>query len=222
MRRLMIRALTLLGTAGLVTLASAGPALAHEDRTVNGYDWAVGFGDEPTYAGFPNSVQLLLSKNGKPVTNLPGNLGKLKVAVQFGSQTKDLQLEPNFEVGEFGTPGDYRAFFIPTRPGTYTFHFTGTFAGSNVNESFTSGPKTFSEVDNPTDPEFPVQDPTNGELADRLTREVPRLTSAIDASRSAAEDQAATARTIAIVALVVGGIALVVGAVAVVRARRIG
>jgi hypothetical protein len=219
MRRVMIRALSVLGTAGLVTLALTGPALAHEDRTVNGYDWAVGFGDEPAYAGFPNSVQLLLSKNGKPVTNIPGNL---KVAVQFGSQTKDLQLEPNFEVGEFGTPGDYRGFFIPTRPGAYTFHFTGTFAGSNVNESFTSGPKTFSEVDNPTDPEFPVQDPSNGELADRLTREVPRLTAAIDASRSAAEDQAATARTIAIVALVVGGIALVVGAVAVVRARRIG
>jgi hypothetical protein len=219
MRTRIVRSLAAVAAAGVLTVLVAAPAAAHEDRTVAGYDWAVGFGDEPTYAGFPNSVQLLLSKNGTPVTNIPGNLN---VAVEFGSQSKDLQLEPNFEAGEFGSPGDYRAFFIPTRPGTYTFRFTGTLAGSKVNESFMSGPKTFSEVGIATDQEFPVQDPTNGELAARLTREVPRLTGAIDSARTSAEDKAGTATTVAVVALALGAIGIAVGAVALARARRVG
>ena len=209
--RSLVRALGAAGVAGVFIVGAAAPAWAHEERTVAGFDWTVGFGDEPTFAGYPNSVLLELTKGGHPVTKLPGDL---KVAVEFGDQSKELELVPNFEVGEFGTPGDYRAFFIPTRPGTYTFHFTGRLGGANVNESFSSSPTTFDEVQNPTVEEFPVQDPTSGELAQRIDREVPRLAARIDSATSSAEDTAGTATTIAVVALVAAVLAVAVGAFA--------
>jgi hypothetical protein len=144
------------------------------------------------------------------------------VEVKFGDATKEVDLEPVFEVGEFGEPGDYRAWFVPTRPGAYTFTFSGRVDGQKVNESFTSAPDTFSEVASPAAEEFPVQDPTNGELAERIDREVPRLTGQIAAATQAAEDDAGTATTVAVVAIVVGALGLILGAVAVASARKRG
>ncbi len=117
-----------------------GVASAHEEKHVGPYLLAVGFGTEPdAYAGYPNSVQLLLSKNDKPVVDLGDTL---KVVVEFGDQSSDpMPLAPFFEIGEIGIPGDYRAFFVPSQPGDYTFHITGTIHGTKVDESFTLGPE---------------------------------------------------------------------------------
>ncbi len=208
-------------TAALVLLP-ASPAVAHEDREVGDYMFVVGFGNEPAYAGIPNSVELLLfDQAGEPVTDLREGL---EVEVGFGDQTASYPIEPFFEVGEFGTPGDYRAWFIPTRPGGYSFHFTGEVNGQRVNEAFTSGEKTFDDVLDPTDVEFPVQDPTVGQLSGRIEREVPRLESAIAdvrANAAAASDDASSATTFAIVALVVGALGLIVGIASVIRGRRV-
>jgi hypothetical protein len=200
----------------LGVLALPAPAaLAHEGRTQGDLEMEVGFGTEPAYAGQPNSVQLILVHDGKPVVDLGGTLD---VEVSFGDQTQQFTLEPNFAVGEFGDPGDFRAWFIPTRAGRYTFHFTGTIQGEDVDQTFTSGPKTFGDVEDSQQIQFPVQDPTNGELAERIDQEVPRLTSATDevrAAAAAADDDASSAQTFAIAALVVGalGLALAVGAI---------
>jgi len=218
MKRRIWSMLAAIGLAGmLVTFTSAGPASAHEERKVGNYMFHVGFGDEPAYAGEKNSVQLLLhdAKTDKPVTDL-GDTLKVDVTQGEGSVTDDSQklsinVEPNFEVGEFGTPGDYRAFFVPTSPGTYTFHFTGTIKGQKVDEKFTSGPRTFSDADDPAQVQFPVKEPSGSQLNARLDREVPRLNGALAASQrraSKAEDAAAQARTIAIVGVVVGVIGL--------------
>jgi hypothetical protein len=75
----------------------------------------------------------------------------------------------------FGAPGQYRATLIPTRPGTYTFEFTGTLGRRRFSESFTSGEDTFDDVRNPSEVEFPAQDPTRGELAERLDRLTQRV-----------------------------------------------
>jgi hypothetical protein len=216
-----IRAIALAALASALVAVQASPAFAHEERDVGRNTFAVGFGSEPPYAGEVNSVQLLLSdSHGKPVTDLrPG----LKVTVGFGSQTLDLSIEPNFEIGEFGIPGDYRAWFIPTRPGRYSFHFTGKLNGQPVDETFTSGPKTFDDVLDPTGVEFPVKDPTIGQLSDRVQREVPRLDDAIAAGRTQASNaagDASTATTLAIVAIVVGVLALAVGIASIARRRR--
>jgi hypothetical protein len=202
----------------------AGPAAAHEEREVGDFALVVGFGQEPAYAGQPNSVQLLLSRGGKPVTDLGD---ALSITVGFGDQSKDLSVEPFFEIGEFGTPSDYRAWFIPTRAGQYSFHFTGTIQGTKIDETFTSGPGTFGDVANPADVEFPVQDPTNGELADRIDREIPRLEVSIaevktsaDRSVRSAVDDASGARTIALVGVVLGALGLIAAIAAIATTRR--
>ena len=219
MRNRTLRAIvvtTALSAAAMLALAM--PASAHEGRDVGDHEFVVGFGTEPAIAGYPNSVQLmLLHHDGEPVTKIEGKLG---AEVAFGDQAKELELEPHFEVGEFGEPGDYRAWFIPTRPGEYTFRIFGTLEGEKVDEAFTSGPETFSEVANPTSEGFPVGDPTTGELAERIAREVPRLNDEIAAATNEAEDAASSARSLAIAALTVGAVGVIVGAFGLVSARK--
>ena len=204
----------------LAPIVSARPALAHEGRKLGDLEMEVGWGAEPAYAGTENSVQVLLVHDGKPVTDLGDTLN---VEVSFGDATQEFPLEPFFEEGEFGTPGDYRAWLIPTREGTYTFHLTGTVDGEDVDETFTSGPKTFDDVANPQSVQFPEQDPSTSELAARTEREVPRINDAIeaaDASAQNAADDASSATTFAIVGIAVGVLGLAVAVVALVSSRR--
>ena len=205
--------------AGALTILGAAPAFAHEARTVGAYHFLVGFGDEPPYAGLKNSVQLVLSdRSGRPVTNLTDTL---KVEVIFGTQKMQLPLEATFDPDTgLGTPGDYRAWFIPTAPGTYTFHFFGTIGKQSVDQSFTSGASTFNDVVDPAQVEFPNKAPSGADLAARLDREVPRLNNAIAAAAARSAGRSDTARTLAIVAIVVGGVGLLVGGTALALARR--
>jgi len=198
-------------TGMLMTFTSGGPASAHEARKIGKYDVEVGFGDEPAYTGDKNSVQLLLNEaNDKPVVDLGDTL---KVDITTGSSTDDTQklsmtMQPNFEVGGDGTPGDYRAWFVPTAPGPYTFHFTGSIKGQKVDEKFTSSPTTFDEVQDPAQVEFPIKDPTTGQLTARVDRETQRLNTALADARRQAKDEAGTALLIAIVGVVVGVLGL--------------
>jgi hypothetical protein len=180
----MLTAALALGLAALLVPIWAGAAAAHEARRVGGYRVAVGFGDEPAYAGQKNSVQVLITDAaGQPVTDLGDTL---KVMVMMGKQSMGLTMEPYFEVGEFGTPGDYRAFFIPSAPGRYTFHLQGTIKGQKISQSFTSSPTTFSEVQDPARAAFPeVNQPTTGQVAQRLERESARLGSSVQSALTA-------------------------------------
>jgi len=207
-----------IAAAFALLLVVPGTASAHEERTIGKYHFAVGFGDEPAYTGLKNSVQLLLrDSRDRPVTKLTDTL---KVEVIYGAQKTTLPLEPFFEIGEFGIPGDYRAWFFPTEPGRYSFRFTGSIKGQSVDASFTSGPTTFSEVEDPTPVQLPVKEPSAAQVAARLDREVPRLSSAVDAASRRASDQAHSARPIAFIGLGVGVLSLVVAGFAVVRSRR--
>jgi hypothetical protein len=210
MRLVAHRAASLALVAVLATtilVGVAGPASAHERREVGQQVFVVGFGEEPAYAGQPNSVQLQLSDlKERPVTDLGDSLS---VEVVFGDQRTKLSLEPRFVVGVFGEPGDYRAYFVPSRPGRFTFHFSGTVKGQQVDETFTSGPKTFDDVQDPVEQMFPVKDPTTGQLAERLDREVARL------ERS--NDNDGVARGLGIAGVAVG---LAAAAVALVSLRR--
>jgi hypothetical protein len=129
-------------------------------------------------------------------------------------------MEPNFEVGEFGTPGDYRAFFIPTAPGSYSFHFTGSIKGQKIDQTFKSGPQSFSDIDDPAQVQYPVKQPTGAQLATRADRDTARVDAALTAERDQARDDASSARTLAIVGLVVGVLGLVAGGTALARSRR--
>lgn len=209
--RLGVAAATVTATTLLFV---AAPASAHEQRTVDGkYHVEVGWGDEPTYAGFKNSVQLILNDaNDKPVTDLGDTL---KVEVKTGTQAMTLPFEPNFEVGGDGTPGDYRAWLVPTRPGGYTFHITGTIHNDNVDQTFTSSDTTFDDVKSATDVEFPVKDPSAGDLSTKLDRTQSRFTT----QAKDAKDSADSAKTIALIGIVVGAVGIVIGATALTRKR---
>ena len=220
MQKRSMRAMFAAALAVALMLLGAAPALAHEGRKLGDLEMEVGWGTEPAYSGEVNSVQILLVHDGKPVVDLGDTLD---VEVTFGDQTQTFSLEPFFEEGEFGTPGDYRAWLFPTTPGQYSFHFTGTIDGEDVDETFTSGPKTFDDVQNPQSVEFPVQQPSTGELAERIDRVEPRLASAISdvqADVQTTSDDASSAKTIGLIGLVVGAIGLIVAIVALVASRR--
>lgn len=201
------------GLAAAFLLSLWSPAFAHEERTVGAYHFVVGWGDEPAYAGSKNSVQLILATEaGKPVTNLGDSL---QVEVIFGEQQMELPFEPAFDVEEgFGTPGDYRAWIIPTAPGTYTFHLFGAIGKQKVDERFTSGPTTFDDVADPAEVEFPTKVPTGTELSDRLDREFPRVNEAIASARSQAEGRADMARILAIVGIIIGAVGIILAVLA--------
>ena len=220
MRRLMSMTVAAGMLAATWVALIAAPALAHEEREVGSYTLAVGFGDEPAYAGFENSVQMFLHDgNDRPVTDLGPTL---QVEVEFGDQTMPpMTMEPNFEIGESGIPGDYRAFFIPTRPGDYTFHLTGEIKGQAVDESFTSSPTTFASVQEPSSVQFPAKDPSTGELAQRLDRQLPRVQRSAEAAVRAARDDASSARTLGLVGIALGTLGLLVAAAAFLRSTRL-
>jgi hypothetical protein len=216
-----VRAFTVLGGVLALLVLSAGAASAHADREVGPISMEIGFGTEPAYAGQLNSALIMLNDHGQPVTDLGDSL---RVDVSFGDQEIRLPLEPNFEVGGDGTPGDYRGWFIPSQTGKYTFHFVGTVHGTDIDLSITSGPTTFDEVQDPANATFPaVNAPTNEELATRIEQESSRTSedlAAAQASASDANDAAATARTVALIGVVLGAIGLIAGIAAIALARK--
>jgi hypothetical protein len=210
MRRKLAAVLATAVVTALLLLVAASPAAAHTVKKVGAYQFVVGWGSEPAYAGLLNSVQLVLTKlsDGKPVVNL-GN--SLTVTVVYGTQKMPLALTPTFDPDTgFGTPGDYRAWLFPTAPGNYTFHFTGKVGTQVVDESFTSGPTTFATVEDPMNAQFPVKAPSAVQLSQRLDTALPRLKSSSSSS---------SGRTYGIIGIAIGALGLIAGGFALVRAR---
>jgi hypothetical protein len=204
----MRRVLSISALAGAFVLVLAGPALAHGEYDHGDVAIATGFQTEPAYVGQPNAVELEITKGGKAVTDI--GQGDLQVGVSFGGQSTALTLEPNFEVGEWGTPGDSIASFIPTQPGKYTFTIAGTVAGEHLKYSMTSGPDTFSEVEDPASAMFPPVDaPSNTDLNAKLDATSART----DSSITSAQDAADSAKTVAIIAVVGAIVAIVVAVI---------
>jgi hypothetical protein len=216
-------ALAALTIAGSIVFLP-GAASAHEEADVGPIHMEVGFGTEPAYAGQPNSVQLILSRHdgADPILDLGDSLS---VHVSFGENVTDaFPIEPNFEPGGDGIQGDYRAWFVPTQAGSYTFRFTGTVDGTKIDKAFIAGPKTFSVVEDMSAVTFPQRPfPANNELATRIDEESARTTSGIGTVTAAAQDAkdaADAAKTVGIVGIAVGLGGLIVGAIALVAAKK--
>ncbi|MGH2787053.1 MAG: hypothetical protein ACRDJV_03955 [Actinomycetota bacterium] len=215
------RLAVLVGLAGVVLLVPALPASAHESRKVGPYEFVVGWADEPTFTGAKNAVSLSISdfQSERPITEDVDVA--MDVEVLFEDASTSLTMEPTFS-----DPSVFEADLAPTRPGEYTFHFVGAVGDLEVDESFTSGPETFNSPVELNEIQFPVQDPSTAELADRFDRELPRVE---DQAVTAAENAAATtsddvdsARLIALIALGLGVVAVILGVVAIVRPGRSG
>ena len=173
----------------LTSVVGAGVALAHEHREVGEFAITVGFMDEPVFTGQKSGLEFEVVHHDteEPVEGLEATLS---AEVTFGADTRDLEVSPNF-----GVPGSYRSVFMPTAAGQYTFRIFGDIEGTAIDEEFTSGPDTFSDVGDVATGQFPVVFPA--------TSDVVR-----DAEAGAA------AATTATFALVLGGAGLIAGLVA--------
>jgi hypothetical protein len=219
----LLRLVIALGGAVLLAALAAAPASAHAEKQAGRYAFVVGFGDEPAYAGQPNSLQVVITRDGKPATDLAGQLDNLMAHAYYGRKADPklenamMPLEPHFG-DDWGTPGDYRSFFVPTQAGAYTFELKGKLGNQKINLVIPSGPETFGDVNDPAKASFPaVKDPTTAQLAQRLDRETTRLNgtvAAATAAQRAAEDRADQARLLALGGLLVGVVGLVVAALA--------
>jgi hypothetical protein len=201
---------------------------------------ALGWVHEPTYVGEQNAVQVVIKDaSGKAITDL--NDGDLKVTVTVGGKTSDpLDLLNTFDPDTgLGIPGDYEAPIIPTAPGDYTFHLTGTIDGTAVDETATSSDATFNSVVDGTGIQFPNQLPALTDIITRLDRIDARLSaspapssapaaasaapvdnSSVDAANAAAASAQSSANTALLVGGVIGGAGVIIGLAALTLAMR--
>jgi hypothetical protein len=143
--------------ASILTMSIVLPILAHEERAVGAYDLEVGLIDEPVYVGDRSGLEIHVTRDGKAVEGLETTL---KAQVIFASQTRDLTLSARDD-----DPGWYQSVFIPTAAGKYTFRLSGTIEDQTIDESFTSSPTGFDEVDEAAVGQFPNVLPTTTEVS---------------------------------------------------------
>jgi hypothetical protein len=217
----MLRIIATTAVAVMIFVLSGGvsepPAtFAHEHRTVNeNYEFVVGWLNEPALAYEPNGLDFRVTlfpngvpeeeseeaeAQGQPVVGLEETLQAEIIA--GGAETRELTLEP-----AFGEEGAYESPLIPTVVGDYTFRIFGDLEGQEVDETFTSGPETFSVIGEPSEIQFPEQ------LA------APATADGESASSSESSSSDDTARTLGIVGIIVGVIGLGVGGLAVATRR---
>ncbi len=215
-----------LGSILLVgSLALAPVAAAHEAFTAGTYSIEIGWLFEPTYVGQPNAVQFTIhDKDDKPVTDLGASDISVVVSTA-GTDSPSLSFDPAFDLADGdGTFGEYDAAIVPTAPGDYTFHITGSIHGTKLDITGTSSADTFNSVVGSTDIEFPAKLPSMDEVSthlDRIDSRIAALQSAAPAGGGDATAQAAlaTAQTASdsanralLVGALLGGAGVVIGA----------
>ncbi len=130
----MKRIFGMIFTAVLLSVSAA--AFAHEHRMVAGkYEWTVGFLNEPAFSGQMNGLDLRVTQNGEPVEGLEETL---RAAVRYEDETESLPLVLK---KRYKQPGSYAGYFLPSKPGKYTFEISGAIIGVQVKETFVSGGK---------------------------------------------------------------------------------
>ena len=220
----------------VASAALASPALAHTGHEVGDYVLEIGWLNEPAFVGQPNAVQVTISDHhdGTPITDLGAD--DLTVVVSTaGVDSSSLVLEPAFDaVEKTGPLGEYDAALVPTAPGDYTFHITGSIHTTAVDLTVASGEETFNPVVASTDLEFPANVPSLTEVGTRLDRidgRIAALQSAApgvgNGALQAAQDAlkaagaaAANADKALTMGLLVGGAGLVIAVVALLLALR--
>ena len=227
------RLLVACAVAATLSLPLTSIVAAHGQASAGGFNFEIGWDTEPTLVGQPNAVALFVhDAEEKPVTDIPADAIGVVVSTA-GQDSPSFGLAPAFDLEEgLGTPGEYTADVIPTAPGDYTFHFTGTIHGKAIDISMSAGEQTFDTVVSAADIEFPVKQPTLTEVGTRLDRidgRLDALQSAAPAAKAIADAQSAasTAENAANQALLVGallgGVGLVIAVIALwlaLRARR--
>jgi hypothetical protein len=209
----------------VLAIGLAGVAGAHVVVKAGTYSLAIGWAHEPTYVGEQNAVQVIVTTAaGRPVDDLKA--GDLAVVVSTGGQqSTSLQLVPMYDADTgLGIHGDYEAALMPTAPGDYTFHVTGSVHGTTVDETETSSDSTFNSATDATGVQFPAKLPTMAEVATRLDRVDARIAALPSpAADTAASDAKSAASQALLVGVAVGGAGVILAVAALllgVRGRR--
>jgi hypothetical protein len=206
----------------LSSLALAPVASAHAAFAAGAYSIEIGWLNEPTYVGQPNAVQFTIhDKDGKPVTDLGASDISVIVSTA-GTDSPSLGFDPAFDLADGGgTFGAYDAAIVPTAPGDYTFHITGSIHGTKLDITATSSSDTFNSVVGSTDIEFPVKLPTLDEVSthlDRIDSRIAALQSAAPggggaatAALAAAQSASDLANEALLLGALLGGAGVVIG-----------
>lgn len=181
----------------VLTVLCAASASPHERKEVGDYRLVIGWGDEPAFSGLKNAIEVdVADKSGRPVVEN----ASLAVDVSFAGEHLMLPLRP-----VRSQPGKFRAVLLPTRAGTYSFHITGNVDKQTIDVTSTCGSGTFACIADIAEIQFPVKDPSAGQLADRMSRELSRAGTATTAAGNARTlSVAALAGAVIAVAMVVG------------------
>lgn len=166
-------------------VACIAPIAAHDRKAVGALTLVLGWEKEPAFSGSINGVVVGITDKTGPLIKVEGGLS---VEITFGTERITLPLEP-----AFNRPHEFHAALVPTRAGTYTFHVTGRINNQPIDVTSTCGEGTFDCIADASAIQFPVKDPSAGELSARLERSLPRVD---DAARDAS-----TTRRIALAAL---------------------
>jgi hypothetical protein len=228
---------TLLRTKFWLTLAviaalalSASAVLAHEERESGGYQFVVGFMNEPAHEGFENAVSFRVTKPATEETH--SDAEETAHEHEEGAEHEEVEMVPveglettvQVEVTHLPTgvsktlplrsvwsdPDHYAADLIPTAPGPYRFRFFGTIEGTEIDEAFESGPDTFDEVQAAEVLQFPEPLPSAREVEGAVRGAQSAAQEAQDAA-SSASSAASSASTLAIIGIVLGAVGVVSG-----------
>lgn len=122
---------------------------AVETRTVaDVYTVEVGFITEPPIQNESNGLRVRVTEGDTPVE---GAESTLTAQVMYAEQPRVLPLVP-----VAGEPGTYTSVFIPTQPGEYAFHLTGSIGDTAIDETFAPSDAGLPLVASRLDYEFPV------------------------------------------------------------------
>jgi hypothetical protein len=200
-------AAALVAALALLAAFGAGAAPAHVTEEAGSFAVELGWGEEPPRLGAENFVEVNVADAAGRAVAVPSEA--LSVEVVYGNAATTLPLTPT------GEPGALEARLTPTRPGTYSFQVSGSVDGRPLDAGATCGDSTFECVEAGGAVQFPVEDPSAGELAQRLSSEAARVEAAGERADSA-EARAGAALVVAAVALALAAVALAFA----LRARR--
>ena len=182
--------------------------LAHERRSVDKYQLVVGFINEPAIEGQKNGVDFRVTNTS---TNQPVN--GLEKTVQVEITHVPSNTSKVFPIRAiFNDPGHYTNDLILTAPGQFKFRFFGNIEGMPLNETFTSGPGTFSDAGPSADLQFPLQLPQ--------TREITSAVTGAQNSAQQAQTSASQADKLGTFGIVLGAVGIVIGTGALITNRR--
>ena len=222
-RWLVVAVLALMGLA-------TGTVFAHEGRDVEGYNFVVGWIEEPAYEGLKNGVEIRVTKAASgshgghgEASEMVGVEGlgetlRVEVAHVATDASKVLSLYPTR-----GVPGRYTAVLIPTSPGVYQFSVRGTVEGTQIDESFLSkgGGGGFDDIRSAADLQFPETLPQIRELESAVRGALETAQRAQDTALAASQEDEDPVTALLIVAMALGAAGASLGAAGLVAAVRL-